>query len=175
MVTVKAEVFVEMIDGVPKIFVTREMVEFCLILRRERDSMAPDPTKDPKLFTEINARVNRLEKAFYYRCEISNEPHLISSLEFHKGKIVARKIMKSLNSVIPVDEILAEMDRINDYPNTLTADEVNFYNKIYDMHTEMQIEDPHHNPDHFATRALAEYRIRNRMARQEAKEILNLS
>ena len=87
--------FIE-IDGtqVPILVCDREAVEYYFYLQ---DMLSrTDPEYQPQAYKELRNRIMRICKAFYFRCEISGELRLLSSLCEFEGKIVFTRVKRQI-------------------------------------------------------------------------------
>lgn len=87
--------FIE-IDGVqvPILVCDRETVEYYFYLQ---DMLSrTDPEYQPQAYKELRNRIMRICKAFYFRCEISGELRLLSSLCEFEGKIIFTRVKRQI-------------------------------------------------------------------------------
>lgn len=87
--------FIE-IDGsqVPILVCDRETVEYYFYLQGMLSRT--DPEYQSQAYKELRNRIMRICKAFYFRCEISGELRLLSSLCEFEGKIIFTRVKRQI-------------------------------------------------------------------------------
>lgn len=108
---IQAQIKIEIINNIPIIFASKELVSFALDLKARRNELRDSGDKG-KEFTELNARYNRLEKAFYYRCDITGEICLISVLVKSGDQIISKKAFRKIQKINQKEQKMKEARKV---------------------------------------------------------------
>lgn len=92
---------------VPVLVCERRLVEVYFNLCKQRDSVCRELNELSethveyrpllKVYKELKARIHRLEKAIYFKCEETGDLRLLSSLVLHEGKIISTIALRRIH------------------------------------------------------------------------------